>query len=433
MVVLTNLGIQNANGLNHRNYFHVYLRPPGALEIGGKALTSAAAAPHSDITATANAADFINTYIEDIDGMDIQLLETLPQVQISLAAGERGAVTMPHITFCKDVDSSPNAAAESAWNDFSVFMRGEMLKPKEISKYAVALVEAPKHGNVVFTDRARTTVDATPKAAAQTTLMYRSEVGYLGADSATFQVDSRGRKYLVTVNFLVLPSVTENSNGRFECTAAGMDKKASPSEANTSALQQLNLVAQASGVVSLSQSESSSELAYVVGNGSAATINLSPTAAGRGWYLDPTPLDNSDDFLPTADTTIWRAKAGSAADGKMDMLSVLLHEYGHVLGLEHSADSRDFMAATLQPGERRLPTADELAWMAQRVAEIKAAQEAGGSVSAAAGSSLGDLPADPSQPLRQPQPGYPAWGTLGTAMRLARRGAAGVAGSGVVG
>ena len=34
----------------------------------------------------------------------------------------------------------------------------------------------------------------------------------------------------------------------------------------------------------------------------------------------------------------------------MDMLSVLLHEYGHALGMEHSAQLSDFMNASLQPG-----------------------------------------------------------------------------------
>ncbi len=43
----------------------------------------------------------------------------------------------------------------------------------------------------------------------------------------------------------------------------------------------------------------------------------------------------------------------------MDLLTVLLHEYGHALGLDHSADTHDFMASTLQPGMRRTLSVDE--------------------------------------------------------------------------
>lgn len=82
-----------------------------------------------------------------------------------------------------------------------------------------------------------------------------------------------------------------------------------------------------------------------VGEGANAQITLDFNAAGHGWFRDSTP-DTNEDFLPTSNPTIWQAKAGSAADGKMDMLSVLLHEYGHTLSLDHSADSSDFMATT---------------------------------------------------------------------------------------
>lgn len=53
------------------------------------------------------------------------------------------------------------------------------------------------------------------------------------------------------------------------------------------------------------------------------------------------------------------------------MLSVLLHEYGHALGIDHSADGHDYMATTLTPGVRRMPSAEELALMQQLIAQAK--------------------------------------------------------------
>lgn len=85
-----------------------------------------------------------------------------------------------------------------------------------------------------------------------------------------------------------------------------------------------------------------------------------------------TPYLN-DEYLPTSNPQEWIAKPGSDAEGKIDMLTVLLHEYGHALGLEHTADSHDLMATTLQPGVRRLPSAEELDLMAQLVAVAKEA------------------------------------------------------------
>jgi hypothetical protein len=106
-------------------------------------------------------------------------------------------------------------------------------------------------------------------------------------------------------------------------------------------------------------------LGQTTGEGATAQITLDTNAAGHGWYVDPTPLDNADDYLPTSQAGVWQAKAGTDAAGKMDMLSVLLHEYGHALGLEHSAEAGDFMNASLQPGMRKLPTAEQLALMSQ--------------------------------------------------------------------
>jgi hypothetical protein len=65
----------------------------------------------------------------------------------------------------------------------------------------------------------------------------------------------------------------------------------------------------------------------------AGTIALSPTAAGVGWYVDPTPLDNSA-FSEPLDSTAFQASAGSPAAGKYDLYTVLLHEVGHLVGFD---------------------------------------------------------------------------------------------------
>ena len=161
-------------------------------------------------------------------------------------------------------------------------------------------------------------------------------------------------------------------------------------------------------------------------DGDRIHIGLSPTATGHGRYLDRTPLDKAENFLPTADSTIWRAKAGSAADGKMDILSVSLDQYGRARGLEHNPDgSSESMAAPMRPAERRLPTADKLAWTVPQVAELKTKQGATASAQTSEGS--GGSSTSPANSA-QLQPAYPAWGTLGTATRRLRRSPFGRAG-----
>ena len=71
------------------------------------------------------------------------------------------------------------------------------------------------------------------------------------------------------------------------------------------------------------------------------TITLDIDAAGYGWFIDQTPL-LSEEFTPSAVSHQLSANLEGPAAGKIDLLTVLMHELGHVMGLGHvsSAVSR---------------------------------------------------------------------------------------------
>jgi hypothetical protein len=95
----------------------------------------------------------------------------------------------------------------------------------------------------------------------------------------------------------------------------------------------------------------------MVGETIAETITIDPTAAGYGWFVDSTPLDDSE-FAGRLAPTELTAGAGSPASGRMDLLTVVMHELGHILGfgdVDTASHPYDLMATDLAPGVRRLP------------------------------------------------------------------------------
>jgi hypothetical protein len=81
-------------------------------------------------------------------------------------------------------------------------------------------------------------------------------------------------------------------------------------------------------------------------------IYIDSDAAGRGWFVDATPADD-EEFTPVGGEL--RARTGPAYD-RADLLSVLVHELGHELGLGHDESDADAMAKSIALGTRRLPT-----------------------------------------------------------------------------
>src|SRR5205814_9000588 len=74
---------------------------------------------------------------------------------------------------------------------------------------------------------------------------------------------------------------------------------------------------------------------------------------GNGWFVDTTAVGAAV-FGARAAGHELRATPDSPAYGRMDLLTVLTHEMGHLLGFAHD-DGDDVMAETLAVGERRTP------------------------------------------------------------------------------
>ncbi len=92
------------------------------------------------------------------------------------------------------------------------------------------------------------------------------------------------------------------------------------------------------------------------------TITLDDDAAGYGWFVDLTPHANEEFQADSKDRLV--AAGQSAASGQMDLLSAVLHEMGHALGMQDNysnIESNKIMNGWLDQGSRRLPTEGELA------------------------------------------------------------------------
>ena len=82
----------------------------------------------------------------------------------------------------------------------------------------------------------------------------------------------------------------------------------------------------------------------MLGQASGHTITLDINAAGWGWFVDRTPRSDSEFTTP----------GNQGEKNRMDLLTVLEHELGHLLG--HAHDEGGVMAETLSAGERWTPS-----------------------------------------------------------------------------
>jgi hypothetical protein len=90
----------------------------------------------------------------------------------------------------------------------------------------------------------------------------------------------------------------------------------------------------------------------------SSVVTLDARADGYGWFVDP-GLPSDTTFEDVVAPQELQAGPGSPAFGRMDLLTVVEHELGHVLGLsdlDPQTVPHDLLTETLAPGVRRLPT-----------------------------------------------------------------------------
>jgi hypothetical protein len=96
-----------------------------------------------------------------------------------------------------------------------------------------------------------------------------------------------------------------------------------------------------------------------LGQESSGHITIDADAAGHGWFIDPTPSDNSEftHAASAAGTDLFTDPTNAAA-GHIDLLTAVMHEMGHELGLADltaPGDIHNLMYISLVDGERRVP------------------------------------------------------------------------------
>ena len=99
------------------------------------------------------------------------------------------------------------------------------------------------------------------------------------------------------------------------------------------------------------------------------TIYLSADADGYGWFIDTTP-GHSAAFARPVPRPRRLADPSAAPAGHEDLLTVVMHELGHTLGLDDLDPAKfptDLMAETLATGVRRLPSALDVATVIARM------------------------------------------------------------------
>jgi hypothetical protein len=218
------------------------------------------------------------------------------------------------------------------------------------TELSIRIVDEPKHGELV---------QAYPesKISIKYNYKYTPDPDFVGEDTFVFEVEFEGIVakvfyIMIMVGDGVPFSAIDENGDRFHVTDCPRESwiftqpPVSDSDDLTSWIRSTSLFTLLTGATD-AFTGFANLAGGALGSTTASQITLDTTATGHTCFIDYTPYLN-EEWFPTSTPYEWQAKPGSEAKGKIDLLSVLPQEYAHVLGFEHSSDTHDFVAATLQ-------------------------------------------------------------------------------------
>jgi len=192
--------------------------------------------------------------------------------------------------------------------------------------------------------------------------IYTPVRGYSGPDAFSYQaVDrdgARSKAALVNVNviFRLLLNASEEPDRDFDARSALTNAE----------LQGIVTEAVArwteTGILDSRDEEKLAKVSFQIadlsdlalGQATPELVLIDVNAAGYGWYVDATPADDLEFGLKMSELELL-ASGTSPAFGRIDLLTVVMHELGHVLGLEDlDPNAGSLMSGTLDASTRRL-------------------------------------------------------------------------------
>ncbi len=184
---------------------------------------------------------------------------------------------------------------------------------------------------------------------------YYSAFGPLGAGKHSYTIkstDNAGRSTSLTGTFQVVAALTIAADAPPSAPAPSISQ-ADLGSIVTEAIQRIEGTYGPGAAAALAgvSVEVTNLPGKLLGAEADGRILIDDDAAGYGWFVDPTPHQDEEFAISVREELT--AVQGTAAVGRADLLTAVMHEMGHALGFEHCDDG--LMAETLSPGVRSLP------------------------------------------------------------------------------